>query len=239
MVRLFCVKEQEICRNVPFTAAMRSPPFPVLELKRMARGHFAAKSAQQQPVVPHLRIFCKKQKSGVDKPAEPCIISIVVSSTQRDCVRVAQQTLTLYVRVRILLPLPKEISLNCNGSERFFFVFKELENSGTKKITVGGSTSKRKNNTIQVKRQISKWTNRGISKQSEKSLKRSIESRERQIRHHRKKLQNPSQFDKGWGEKTEQQRTGLLKHWEKEIKNFERNIGQAKTELEKRGENDE
>lgn len=89
-----------------------------------------------------------------------------------------------------------------------------------------------------MKRAESKGTNRGISKQSDKSLRKSIESWESQVRHHREKLQNPAQFDKGWGDKTEQQRAGLLKHWEKEIRNFERNIEQAKAELEKRGDND-
>ena len=40
--------------------------------------------------------------------------------TQRDCVMVAQRTLTPYMRVRILLPLPKR--LECFTQVSFFII---------------------------------------------------------------------------------------------------------------------
>ena len=51
--------------------------------------------------------------------------------------------------------------------------------------------------------------------------------------------QNPEKYDTGWNDKTERHKAGLVKHWEKEIRNFEANIEQAKEELKKRGETNE
>lgn len=45
--------------------------------------------------------------------------------------------------------------------------------------------------------------------------------------------------DTGWNDKTERHKAGLIKHWEKEIRNFESNIKQAGEELKKRGGADE
>ena len=44
------------------------------------------------------------------------------TAIQRVCVRVAQQTLTLYVRVRILHPLPESYPWNLNDFRDFFFI---------------------------------------------------------------------------------------------------------------------
>ena len=59
------------------------------------------------------KFFAKNSKKGVDKRKDFAIINIVVRSESRrtrqilrNCVKVARQTLTLFVRVRILLPQP-------------------------------------------------------------------------------------------------------------------------------------
>jgi hypothetical protein len=51
---------------------------------------------------------------------------ISVRQTQRVCVKVAQQTLTLYVRVRILHPLPKEKTSEPFRFRGLLFVFNGL-----------------------------------------------------------------------------------------------------------------
>ncbi len=83
------------------------------------------------------------------------------------------------------------------------------------------------------------FANRGIGKQSDRELRKSLRSWEEKLDLHRRKVQNPEKYDTGWNDKTERHKAGLVKHWEKEIRNFEANIEQAKEELKKRGETNE
>lgn len=78
------------------------------------------------------------------------------------------------------------------------------------------------------------FANKGISKQSDSELRKSIASWSAQIQKHQDKLASPDKYDEGWGEKTDVQKAGLLKHWEKEIKTFQDNVAQAESELEGR-----
>ena len=79
------------------------------------------------------------------------------------------------------------------------------------------------------------FANRGISKQSDSELRKSIASWNAQIQKHQDKLASPDKYDEGWSEKTDVQRVGLLRHWEKEIKTFCDNVALAESELEGRG----
>lgn len=62
---------------------------------------------------------------------------------------------------------------------------------------------------------------------SEARLRKSIESHEEQVKEHIEKLNNPEKYDVEWNKKTEQQKRGLLKKWEKDAK---RNAEQAEIE---------
>ena len=78
------------------------------------------------------------------------------------------------------------------------------------------------------------FANKGITKQSDKQLEKSISSWKENIDRHLEKVKNPEIYDVGWSGKDERQRTGLINHWKKEIRTSENNINDAKAELEKR-----
>lgn len=79
------------------------------------------------------------------------------------------------------------------------------------------------------------FANKGISKQTDRELAKSIRSWQKRVEEHKSKIADPISHDREWSIKSERLRAGLLKHWEKEIKTFEENIAQAKDELKKRG----
>ena len=83
------------------------------------------------------------------------------------------------------------------------------------------------------------FANKGIKRQSDNGLNKSIASWKANIEKHKAKLKNPAEFDVDWDKKTDIQKAGLLKHWEKEIKIFEKDIAEAEAELKKRGESNE
>lgn len=81
--------------------------------------------------------------------------------------------------------------------------------------------------------------NRNILRQRSASLKKSIRSWGREIALHKDKISNPEKYYPDWGKFNERQKAGYVKHWEKEIKNFENDISRAVEELRKRGDLDE
>lgn len=78
------------------------------------------------------------------------------------------------------------------------------------------------------------FANKGMTKQSDRQLEKSISSWKSNIDQHLEKVKNPEIYDAGWSSKDERQRTGLINHWKKEIRTSENNINDAEAELEKR-----
>lgn len=78
------------------------------------------------------------------------------------------------------------------------------------------------------------FANKGITKQSDRQLEKSISSWKANIDLHLEKVKNPEIYDAGWSSKDERQKTGLINHWKKEIRTSENNINDAEAELEKR-----
>lgn len=78
------------------------------------------------------------------------------------------------------------------------------------------------------------FANKGITKQSDRQLEKSISSWKANIDRHLEKVKNPEIYDAGWSSKDERQKTGLINHWKKEIRTSENNINDAEAELEKR-----
>ena len=85
-----------------------------------------------------------------------------------------------------------------------------------------------------IKVDIQFFANRSIAKRTDKQLYKSINSWAKNITEHQEKLQAPGKYDKEWNEKSSSAKAGLLKHWEKEINNFQKNIDLAYEELERR-----
>ena len=83
------------------------------------------------------------------------------------------------------------------------------------------------------------FANRSIPKQKDGQLMKSIKSWQANIEQHKKKLANPAEFDVDWDSKSAEQKAGLIKHWQKEIRHFEENVKEAEDELKKRGHSDD
>ena len=57
-------------------------------------------------------------------------------------------------------------------------------------------------------------------KKTDAQLKKSIMSYEKQITEHQYKIENPKEYDSDWDNKDERGKIGLIKYWEKEMRNF-------------------
>lgn len=78
------------------------------------------------------------------------------------------------------------------------------------------------------------FANRSIAKQSDRQILKSISSWKENISEHEDKIKNPAKYDRDWDSKTEVQKAGLIRHWEKEVRHFDDNIKEAEAELAKR-----
>ena len=83
------------------------------------------------------------------------------------------------------------------------------------------------------------FAEKDIANQDSNSLKRAMRKYEKRINEHKQKINTPELFVEGWAEKDTREQQGLLKHWRKEIRNFQTSIDDRVAELEKRGEKDE
>ena len=71
------------------------------------------------------------------------------------------------------------------------------------------------------------------------NLKKSINSLKKRLSEHRQKVSEPEKLYQQWNSFDSRKQAGLKKHWEKEIRNFEKMIKEANAELERRGDKDE
>lgn len=80
------------------------------------------------------------------------------------------------------------------------------------------------------------FANKGIAKQRTANLRKSIRSLTQRIAEHYEKIAHPERIYKEWHKFPEEMKMRKIMHWEKEIKNFRRNIAECEEELYKRGE---
>lgn len=83
------------------------------------------------------------------------------------------------------------------------------------------------------------FAERDIEKQESGSLRRAIRKYRQRIAEHRGYIADPTIHCPNWETFSEQKKRGLIRHWEKEIQNFEESIQNRIDELKKRGEYDE
>lgn len=83
------------------------------------------------------------------------------------------------------------------------------------------------------------FAEKDIAKQESGSLKRAMRKYKARIAEHQNKIDNPAKYVDGWADKDVREQNGLIKHWQKEIKNFQTSINDRIEELKKRGEYDE
>ena len=79
------------------------------------------------------------------------------------------------------------------------------------------------------------FANKGIVKQTDKQLAKSIMSWNEVVSLHQDKVKHPEKYVEGWGTKDEREKAGLIRHWQKEIRTAQKNIEEANAELANRG----
>lgn len=91
-------------------------------------------------------------------------------------------------------------------------------------------------NSDKMKIDFQMFAEQDIKKQSTRSLQKGVASYNKRISEHQNKIKNPSKFVEGWGTLPSYKQEGLIKHWNKEIKNFQTSKNDRITELKERGE---
>lgn len=95
------------------------------------------------------------------------------------------------------------------------------------------------NDKFRIEIDLQFFSEKDIENQESGSLKRAIRKYRLRIDEHRDKIQNPQKYVSNWDLLDEKRQTGLIKHWNKEIRNFEQSISDRIEELKKRGDYDE
>lgn len=88
---------------------------------------------------------------------------------------------------------------------------------------------------VPVRMNLQLLASKDLLKQTDKQIMKGIKSNVKQIEKHKEKVLNPHLFDPEFNTYTDKHKEGLVRHWKKEIKTFEKNIGDSIEELEKRG----
>lgn len=70
-----------------------------------------------------------------------------------------------------------------------------------------------------------------LTEQSEKELKKSQKSYQKQINIHKKKIANPAIYIEKWDTKSEEYKQGIITRWTKEIKYFENTLKYIEVKL--------
>lgn len=95
----------------------------------------------------------------------------------------------------------------------------------------------KKNQPLKINIQL--FAEKDIPNQNSTSLKRAIRKYKTRISEHKDKINNPEKYVPDWSNYEERKKQGLIRHWKKEISNFEESIQNRIDELKKRGDNDE
>ena len=90
-----------------------------------------------------------------------------------------------------------------------------------------------------MKMNLQFFAEKDIANQGSNSLKRAIRKYQKRIEEHTDKINNPSKYIEGWESLSTMKQNGLIKHWNKEINNFNQSISDRVDELKVRGDYDE
>lgn len=100
----------------------------------------------------------------------------------------------------------------------------------------GGSGIIKADNKLIISTQF--FAEKDIANQESNSLKRALRNYQKRIDEHKLKISNPEKYVDDWENYNERRKQGLIKHWQKEINNFEKSIQNRVDELKKRGDYD-
>ena len=80
------------------------------------------------------------------------------------------------------------------------------------------------------------FSEKSIEHQTNNALRKGIRNLQKMIEIHQAKIENPQSFYPRWDSMSEFEKLGNIRHWQKEIKNFEESIQNRLDELNKRGD---
>ena len=83
---------------------------------------------------------------------------------------------------------------------------------------------------------IQLFAEKDLAKQSTKSIQKGIKSLEERVLLHKNKINDPSKYIPDYDSLDERYKSGILRHWEKEIEDFTESINNRVEELKKRGD---
>lgn len=115
------------------------------------------------------------------------------------------------------------------AEQRDLAQFRGLTNGGN-----GDKMSSRGGGALNISMQF--FAEKDIEKQESASLIRAMRKYEQRIDEHKGYINDPSSHCPDWENYSEQKKAGLIRHWNKEISNFEESIQNRIDELKKRGE---
>ena len=113
------------------------------------------------------------------------------------------------------------------------------EDNAPKRLTGGGGSgiiNIEEKNPVIIGMQF--FAEKDLENQETASIVRSMRKFEKRISEHKEYIRNPKSHCPEWDNYSEAQRNGLIRHWNKEISNFEESIQNRIDELKKRGEYD-
>lgn len=96
-----------------------------------------------------------------------------------------------------------------------------------------------KENKGKQKMNLQFFAEKDIKRQKSNSLKRAIRNYKKRIAEHESYIENPKSHVSNWDELPKVQQNGLIRHWNKEIRNFNTSIDDRIAELKERGDFDE
>ena len=111
------------------------------------------------------------------------------------------------------------------------------ENSETQETKFQNNHKDGKIKTLPMDLQL--FAEKDISKQESTSLKKGIRTYGKRISDHEGYIKNPITHVEEWNELPQNRKEGLIRHWQKEIKNFKQAIQDREDELKKRGDYDD
>jgi hypothetical protein len=80
------------------------------------------------------------------------------------------------------------------------------------------------------------FSEKDIKNQSSNSLNHAIGQYQKRINEHNDKISNPEKYTTSWDSMSDEQQNGLIRHWEKEVRNFNQSIEDRIKELKERGD---
>lgn len=108
--------------------------------------------------------------------------------------------------------------------------------NGDKTVEKSNDSDTMKSRVGLLKMNLQLFAEKGIKKQKSKALKRGIKTLRERISKHEGYIKNPKAHCPDWDELDVRRREGLIRHWKKEINNFQESITEREAELRERGD---